>query len=58
MFAMTHRWNRITASPSYALTAAVTETDSRDFFAGVGNYSTSLQARFARLHENNLPGVR
>jgi hypothetical protein len=54
MFSMSKRWNRITASPGYSLTCAITETDSRDFFSGVGSYSSSLQKRFTYLHENNL----
>jgi hypothetical protein len=54
MFSMSKRWNRITATPGYALTAAVAENDSRDFFAGVCSYSASLQARFAYLHANSM----
>jgi hypothetical protein len=54
MFSMSKRWNRITAAPGYAMTNAMTENDSKDFFAAVGNYASSLQQRFAYLQANGM----
>ena len=54
MFSMSERWNRITATPGYAATTAITDDDSKKFFAAVSSYASSLQARYAYLHENNM----
>ncbi len=54
MFSMSDRWNRITASPGYAAITAIDDNDSKKFFAAVGKYASSLQARYAYLHANNM----
>ena len=54
MFSMDHRWNKITAQPSYSAANPVDEeTDGPAFRKAVLEYSRSLKQRFNYLHQNN-----